>query len=112
MQQLLSKLKKVWTDVLIFGLIISLMGVFTLATPASANYREECENEGCNTEEISELYNSYKSECIDSSCSKQDVQNIAGHKYSEGLRRMFAAFSSINRIDFTKGFELGQEYAG
>jgi hypothetical protein len=42
------------------------------------DYLEECQREGCNSEEISELCSSYTEECIGEGCSKEEVIELAG----------------------------------
>lgn len=44
-----------------------------------ADYAEECLSEGCNTEEVKELYRSYKEECINEGCSHEEVIELAGN---------------------------------
>ncbi len=42
------------------------------------DYREECQNEGCDTEEREELHESYESECFEESCDVEEVRETAG----------------------------------
>jgi hypothetical protein len=45
---------------------------------AFADYAEECQSEGCNGEEVRELYQSYQEECIHEGCSHEEVIELAG----------------------------------
>lgn len=54
----------------------------TLASAAAADYREECQSEGCSTEEVEELYESYEEECLHEGCSFEEVIELAGHPSS------------------------------
>jgi hypothetical protein len=42
------------------------------------DYLEECQHEGCNSEELSEMCSSYTEECIGEGCSKEEVIELAG----------------------------------
>jgi len=69
------KKTRIWTPVL-------LAAVFGLAATASADYLEECQREGCSTEEVEELYESYDEECLQEGCSFEEVIELAGHPSS------------------------------
>lgn len=43
-----------------------------------ADYAEECLSEGCNDEEVRELYSWYAEECINEGCSHEEVIELAG----------------------------------
>lgn len=44
------------------------------------DYLEECTNEGCNKEEVKELYLSYKEECCgEFQCSAEEVRELGGN---------------------------------
>jgi len=43
------------------------------------NYAEECQHEGCDSEEISEMCASYTEECIGEGCSKEEIIELAGN---------------------------------
>lgn len=61
--------------------IVTLIGFAALATSARtayANYNEECLNEGCDNEEVFELYNSYTTECLQERCYYEEVHELAG----------------------------------
>ncbi|WAS90636.1 hypothetical protein [Nannocystis punicea] len=45
---------------------------------AADNYNEECLHEGCDTEEVRELYSSYEEECIGEGCSKEEIVELGG----------------------------------
>lgn len=42
------------------------------------DFREECQREGCDTEETEELHESYESECFEENCQFEEVREIAG----------------------------------
>jgi hypothetical protein len=69
---------------------------------AHADYTEECLNEGCNGEEVQELYNSYQEECLNEGCSKEEVLELGGSP--QGVQAMKAEFLRrgfrINPSDF------------
>jgi hypothetical protein len=46
------------------------------------HYREECQNEGCDTEEREELHEDYESECFEESCKYEEVRETAGAQAS------------------------------
>lgn len=58
--------------------------LLTLFAPAIAyaDYAEECQSEGCNGEEVRELWQSYKEECINEGCSHEEVIELAGNPQS------------------------------
>lgn len=50
-----------------------------LATSGSnEDYHEECQQEGCDTEEREELHEWYESECFEETCSFEEVRETAG----------------------------------
>lgn len=46
------------------------------------HYWEECQNEGCDTEEREEMHESYESECFEESCKYEEVREVAGRRDS------------------------------
>jgi hypothetical protein len=42
------------------------------------DYAEECQSEGCDGEEVSELYSSYQEECIGEGCGAEEIIELAG----------------------------------
>jgi hypothetical protein len=42
------------------------------------DYKEECQSEGCNNEEMSELYNSLQNECGAEMCWSEEVLELSG----------------------------------
>jgi hypothetical protein len=66
------------------------------------DYREECLQEGCDGEEVSELYESYESECREETCSYEEVREIAGAR--SAVNAMLNNFQSrgwaVNNCDF------------
>ncbi|HSL83577.1 MAG TPA: hypothetical protein VLF66_12450, partial [Thermoanaerobaculia bacterium] len=73
-------MKKRFDDIafeLVIGLCaLSLLGVDR--SPGVGSWYEECTIEGCNTEELEEIYNSYYSECIDETCSTEEISELSG----------------------------------
>jgi hypothetical protein len=73
--------------------------------PSASNaddYNEECRNEGCNTEELVELYESYESECREESCDVEEVRELAGRR--DAINDMLNAFRArgwtVSNCDF------------
>lgn len=63
-------------------LVFSLTSLIFFSIPAVANYYEECQSEGCDTEETEELHESYESECFEENCDIEEVREIAGRRGS------------------------------
>jgi len=61
------------------------------ARGSGEDYLEECQHEGCNSEEISELCSSYTEECIGEGCSKEEIIELAGAPAS--VNAMFDDFA-------------------
>lgn len=55
------------------------------------DYKEECQSEGCDTEEQSEMHGSYESECFEESCHYEEVRETAGSQAS--INPMMDAFA-------------------
>jgi hypothetical protein len=51
---------------------------FLSANPATADYRSECIDEGCDTDELQELHDSYNEECVIETCSAEEASALAG----------------------------------
>jgi hypothetical protein len=77
---------------------------FTVASawPASssADYQEECLSEGCNNEEVDELYDSYQEECLNEGCSNEEKIELAG-----GPQFVNQMLSEFRR----RGFKVAEE---
>jgi hypothetical protein len=74
---------------LIFGVVSTGAQAAPAPAPAAA-YHEECDNEGCNTEEVRELWNSFQHECFAEGCWYEEVRELAGG--TAHVDAMFAAF--------------------
>jgi hypothetical protein len=54
------------------------------------NYAEECTNEGCEDEEVNELYATYREECLNEGCDIEEVAEVAGgHNAVNGMLDAF-----------------------
>jgi hypothetical protein len=75
------------------------------STPTTAaplfDFNEECNQEGCDNEEIEELYDSFASECIDEGCNREEVLELAGP--SSSIDPMYLAFCRLGH-NFTWRF--------
>jgi hypothetical protein len=76
----------------VFLLVLSFFSLFLLSSSVFATYGEECLSEGCNDEEVRELYASYQEECINEGCSHEEVIELAG-----GAQFVDAMLSEFNR---------------
>jgi hypothetical protein len=79
-----------------FAVVFVLIS-FVSFSDALADFAEECLSEGCNDEEVNELYSSYRSECIDEGCSHEEVIELAG-----GPQHVDAMLQEFRR----RGFEV------
>ncbi|AGC48971.1 hypothetical protein MYSTI_07699 [Myxococcus stipitatus DSM 14675] len=86
------------------ALVIAAVLSWPMADPSpegerrQGDYHEECQSEGCDTEELRELHASYASECLDEGCSPEEVIELAGHP--DAVDAMRAAFQQHGwRID-------------
>lgn len=59
---------------------------------AREDYAEECQSEGCDGEEVAELYATYQEECINEGCDIEEVIETAGGRGS--VNAMLADFQS------------------
>jgi len=91
--------------VLSIMLIVFYLGVFCPNAVEASNlydYDEECLHEGCNNEEVSELYSSYNEECLHEGCSKEEVVELGGSP--SGAAALLTAFQNhgwaVNINDF------------
>lgn len=77
-------------------LVLLAVTALALAAPeARADFAEECLREGCNAEEVRELYASYKEECINEGCSHEEVIELAG-----GAQHVNAMLAEFRRRGF------------
>lgn len=65
--------------------------------PVQFDYREECLSEGCDNEELKELYNSMMHECNSETCWHEEVTELSGGSRYDSA--MFEAFR--NRLGKT-----------
>lgn len=73
--------------------------------PSASNvddYNEECRNEGCETEELVEMYESYESECREETCDVEEVRETAGRRdvINEMLNAFIARGWAVSPCDF------------
>ncbi len=68
--------------VILFVLFGSNRSERLLLNDTGEHYSEECQSEGCNTEETEELRESYESECFEENCSFEEVRELAGRTNS------------------------------
>lgn len=102
--------KLITYGLLLAGLMLT-MGGAAMASPAEPgagpdftatySYNEECNNEGCSTEEVRELHRSYVAECSSPSsvrnrCSYEELAETAGHDYyGTNIDQMLDHFYSL-----------------
>lgn len=55
---------------------------FDLSDRGEYGYHEECQQEGCDSEEREELHESYDEECLGETCRKEEVRELAGRTNS------------------------------
>jgi hypothetical protein len=68
----------------VFGMVRWVSTYHTYSSVSShqhgkEDYAEECQGEGCDSEEVSELYETYSEECSGETCSREEVAEIAGN---------------------------------
>jgi len=82
---------------LLLGPLVLMVAVFAATTHSAdvtsadvsgaqtVDFREECQKEGCDKEEIKELWDSYRSECYDENCWTEEVFELSGgdHYHSD-----------------------------
>jgi hypothetical protein len=75
------------------------------AGAAREDYKEECQGEGCSSEELSEICASYTEECIGEGCSKEEVIELAGNPGSvfPMLQDLKAHGCKVRESDFGAG---------
>ncbi|MFN0214188.1 MAG: hypothetical protein ACKVT2_08025 [Saprospiraceae bacterium] len=75
------------------------------SSDSDEHYKEECQNEGCNGEEIDEMAGSYEGECREESCNFEEVREIAGATNSVNamLNHMIARGYNISSCHFWGG---------
>ena len=61
----------------------------------SFNYNEECNNEGCFSEEVRELYSSYHQECIVEGCAFEEQRELAGSRHPVVISQMYQHFRRL-----------------
>ncbi|NEO11709.1 MULTISPECIES: hypothetical protein [unclassified Moorena] len=96
-------LKRIFSDIFIFGMVFLMVGFFALTPAAFANWNEECNNEGCSNGELQDLYESYASECLTEGCSNEEMYETAGG--SGSVCPMFSDFKD-------KGFYVSPDSLG
>lgn len=73
----------------VFGLALGARAASQTDVSLS-NWHEECQVEGCSTEELTELYGSYSSECLDEGCSTEELnEDAGGQQYIDGMLQAF-----------------------
>ncbi len=89
--------------------IVLAVSLIVFNGTAIADYAEECMSEGCDGEEVSELYSSYREECLGEGCSAEEVIELAGN--TEAVGPMLAEFKKrgfeVNENDFRKAMCTG-----
>ncbi len=93
--------------------IFSYAFVLRMAPPTDAlfNYQEECNAEGCNSEEIEELYESYAEECLHEGCRKEEIIELGGNP--SGALDMLREFQNRGyQVDDTDFMNLACDYLG
>jgi hypothetical protein len=83
-------------------------GASDLGSVQAIDYREECEGEGCNNEEIRELWDSFQSECFQETCWTEEVFELSGGaRYHQepyhGDTKMVAMFNAFR-------YRLGKQF--
>ena len=105
MKTLLSSLLPKFLFVALTFLAISAAVLVTSPTTANATYNEECINEGCDSEELEELFDTFWHECASEGCHTEEIRELSGGKFSKNnLRfatRMFIAFENRLGKDLT-----------
>jgi hypothetical protein len=77
-----------------FGMVrwVSSHSGHTSRHASKEDYAEECQSEGCDGEEVSELYSSYQEECIGEGCDTEEVVELAGNR--DAVNAMLRDFQS------------------
>lgn len=83
---------------------LALSALLLAPLPAWASFGEECLSEGCDDEEVSELYASYAEECLSEGCSPEEVIELAGGtQHVQAMRDAFVRRGfRVNEEDFRK----------